>query len=60
MDTNKIYEKKARWELYKNAVQNKSWKQRPTKQQLYGHSPPILQAIQVRQIRCGALLEKLR
>ena len=27
------------------AVLNKSWKQHPTKQQLYGHLPPILQTI---------------
>ena len=30
---------------------NKSWSQHPSKQQLYGHLPPILQTIQVRQIR---------
>ena len=33
------------------AVFNKSWKQQPTKQYLYGHSPPILQAIQIRRTR---------
>ena len=27
------------------AILNKSWKQHPTKQQLYGHQPPILKTI---------------
>ena len=30
---------------------NKSWKQHPTEQQLYGHLSPISQTIQVRQTR---------
>ena len=34
------------WEIL-----NKSWKQHPTKQQLYGHLPPITKTIQVRRIR---------
>ena len=34
-----------------HAVLNKSWKQHPTKQQLYDHLPPILQIIQVRWAR---------
>ena len=29
------------------AILNKSWKQHPTKQQLYGHLPPIMKTIQV-------------
>ena len=33
------------------AILNKSWKQHPTKQKLYGHLPPITKTIQVRQIR---------
>ena len=33
------------------AILNKSWKQHPTKQQLYGHLPPITKTIQVRQTR---------
>ena len=37
-----------------HAVLNKSWKQHSTKQQLYGHLPPISQTTQVRQ----TLLEK--
>ena len=34
-----------------HAVLNKFWKQHSTKQQLYSHSPLILQTIQVRQTR---------
>ncbi len=30
---------------------NKSWRQHPTKQQLYGHLPPILKTIKVRRTR---------
>ena len=33
------------------AVLNKSWKQHPTKQQLYGHLPLITKTIQVRRTR---------
>ena len=33
------------------AIWNKSWWQDPTKQQLYGHLPPILKTIQVRWTR---------
>ena len=33
-----------------HAVLNKYWNQHPTKQQLCGHSSPITQAIQVRQV----------
>ena len=32
-----------------DTVSNKSWKQHPTNQRLYGHLSPILQIIQVRQ-----------
>ena len=32
-------------------ILNKSWKQHPTKQQLYGHLPPISKTIQIRQKR---------
>ena len=31
------------------AILNKSWRQHPTKQQLYGHQPPITKTIQVRR-----------
>ena len=33
------------------AMLNKSWRQYPTKQQLYGHLPPITKTIQIRQTR---------
>ena len=33
------------------AVLNKSWRQHPTKQLLYGHLPPITKSIQVRRAR---------
>ena len=33
------------------AILNKSWRQHPTKQQLYGHLPPITKTLQVRRTR---------
>ena len=33
------------------AILNKSWQQRPTRHQLYGHLPPITKTIQVRRTR---------
>ena len=33
------------------AILNKSWRQHPTKHQLYGHLPPIMKTIQVRWTR---------
>ena len=33
------------------AILNKSWRQQPTRHQLYGHLPPITKTIQVRQSR---------
>ena len=33
------------------AVLNKSWRQHPTRHQLYGHLPPIMKTIQVRRTR---------
>ena len=33
------------------AILNKSWKQHPTKHQLYGHLPPITKTIKVRRTR---------
>ena len=33
------------------AILNKSWQQRPTRDQLYGHLPPITKTIQVRRTR---------
>ena len=33
------------------AILNKSWRKNPTKQQLYGHQPPITKTIQIRRTR---------
>ena len=33
------------------AILNKSWRQHPTKNQLYSHLPPIMKTVQVRQTR---------
>ena len=33
------------------AILNKSWRQHPTKQQIYGHLPPITKTIQIRRTR---------
>ena len=33
------------------AILNKSWRQHPTKQQLYGHLPPITKSIEIRRTR---------
>ena len=33
------------------AILNKSWRQHPTRHQLYGHFPPITKTIQVRRTR---------
>ena len=33
------------------AILNRSWRQHPTKQQLYGHLPPITKTIQIRRTR---------
>ena len=33
------------------AILNKSWRQHPTRHQLYGHQPPITKSIQVRRAR---------
>ena len=42
------------------AVLNKSRRQHPTKQQLYGHLPPITKTIQIRRIRrAGELISDL-
>ena len=35
------------------AILNRSWRQHPTKQQLYGHLPPITKTIQIRRTRHG-------
>ena len=45
------------------AILNKSWRQHPTKQQLYSHLPPITKTIQVRWTRhaghCWRIRDKL-
>ena len=33
------------------AILNKSWRQHPTKQQLYGHLPPTMKTIKIRRTR---------
>ena len=33
------------------AILNKSWRQRPTKEQLYGHLPPVTKTIKIRRTR---------
>ena len=35
------------------AILNKSWRQHPTRHQLYGHLPPIMKTIQIRWTRCA-------
>ena len=35
------------------AILNKSWRQHPTKQQLYRHLPPITKTIQIKRTRQG-------
>ena len=45
------------------SILNRSWKQHPTKKQLYGHLPPISKTIQIRRTRhkdhCWRSKEKL-
>ena len=65
MDADETYREK----LYGNctkmlrAILNKSWKQHPTKQQLYGYLPPIFKTIQIRRTRyarrCGRSKDEL-
>ena len=47
LDANKTAGEEARRQLHKN----KSWRQHPTRHQLYGHLPPITKTIQVRRTR---------
>ena len=42
------------------AILNKSWRQHLTKQQLYGHLPPITKTIQVRQIKHSGHCQRSR
>ena len=45
------------------AIFNKSWRQHPTKQQVYGHLPPIMKTIKIRWTRhaghCWRIRDKL-
>ena len=45
------------------AILNKSWRQHPTKQQLYGHLPPITKTIKIRRprhaVHCWGSRDKL-
>ena len=45
------------------AILNRSWRQPPTKQQLYGHLPPITKTIKIRRTRhaghCGRIRDEL-
>ena len=42
------------------AILNKSWRQQPTKQQLYSHLPPITKTIQFRRTRHAGYCWKIR
>ena len=48
-----VYEKKLDGNCTRmlRAILNKSWRQHPTRHQLYGHLPPITRPIQVRRTR---------
>ena len=48
MDANKAYGEKTR---ILQVILNKSWRQHPTKKQLYGHLPPIMKTMQIRRTR---------
>ena len=50
LDANKTAGEKARRQLH-NIVASKSWRQHPTKHQLWGHLSPITKTIQVRRTR---------
>ena len=53
LDANKTAEKKldGNYTIVLRAILNKSWRQHPTRHQLYGHQPPITKTIQVRRAR---------
>ena len=59
LDFNEMLEEEVRWELHKDVTGcfEKSWKQHPTKQQLYGHLPPISQTIPDKQNMLGTARE---
>ena len=41
------------------AILNKSWRQHPTRHQLYGHLPPIMKTIQLKRTRHGSVNNKM-
>ena len=53
LDANKTAGEEARRQLHKNVASNieKSWRQHPTRHQLYGHLPLITKTIHVRRTR---------
>ena len=53
MDSNKRLEKKldGNYTRMLRAILNKSWRQHPTRHQLYGHLPPITKTIHIRRTR---------
>ena len=51
MDANKTAGEEGNYTRMLRAVLNKSWRQHPTRHQLYGHLPPITKTIQVRRTR---------
>ena len=53
MDSKKRLEKTldGNYTRMRRAILNKSWRQHPTRHQLYGHMPPITKTIQVRRTR---------
>ena len=57
MDANERMEKKFDYKYTRmpRAILNKSWKQHPIKQQLYGYMHPITKTIQVRRTRHAEL-----
>ena len=44
----------------RRAILNKSWRQHPTRHQLYGHLPPITKTIQVRRTRLAGYCRRSR
>ena len=51
MDAYEAAGEEAGRKLHKNVLATKSWRQHPTRLQLYGHLPPITKTIQVRRTR---------
>ena len=62
IDANKAYGEKldGNYTRMLRAILNKSWRQHPTKQQLYGHLQPIMKTIHVRRTRHAGLCWRSR